>query len=141
MEPHKVRNTAEARSKIKRLEQRLAQLESELRRVRGEGSRASGAARLRLRGLEKVAKRQIARAQVTIKDSAARLSRVLADPRNRQEVAEQIARARVTLRKSFRRLSRSLAGSSKTVEREARLLARGLRAGIRAGSKAYRRKR
>ena len=139
MQPRKFRNTAETRSKIKRLEQRLAQLESELRRVRGEGSRASGAARLRLRGLEKVAKRQIARAQVTIKESAARLSRALADPRNRKEVAEQIARARVTLRKSFRRLS--LAGSSKTVEREARRLARGLRAGIRAGSKAYRRKR
>jgi ParB-like chromosome segregation protein Spo0J len=141
MERRGPRNTADARSTIKRLEQRLARLESELRRARGEGSRASGAARLRLRGLEQVAKKQIAQAQVTIKDSAARLSRALADPRNRKEVAEQIARARTTLRKSFRRLSRSLAGSSKTVEREARLLARGLRAGIRAGSKAYRRKR
>ncbi len=141
MERRNPRTTADARSRMKQLEHRLARLESELRRVRGEGSRASGAARIRLRGLEKAAKTQIARAQATLKDSAARLSRALADARKRKEVAEQIARAQVTLKKSFRRLSRTLAGSRKTVEREARLLARGLQAGIRAGSEAYRRKR
>ena len=110
MEPRSPRSTAGARSRIRQLEQRLARLESELKRARGQGSRASGATRLRLKGLEKVAKAQIARAQVT-------------------------------LRTSMRRLSRNLEGSRKTVESQVRLLTRGLKAGIRAGSAAYRRPR
>ena len=80
-------------------------------------------------------------AQATLKDSAARLSKALARARRRKEVAAQIARAQVTLRTSMRRLSRNLEGSRKTVESQVRLLTRGLKAGIRAGSAAYRRPR
>jgi chromosome segregation ATPase len=141
MEPRSPRNTAGARSRVRQLEQRLARLEGELKRARGEGSRVSGATRLRLKGLEKVAKAQIARAQATLKDSAARLSKALTRARRRKEVAAQIARAQATLRTSMRRLSRNLEGSRKTVESQVRLLTRGLKAGIRAGSAAYRRPR
>ena len=141
MEPRSPRSTSGARSRIRQLEQRLARLEVELKRARGQGNRVSGVTRLRLKGLEKVAKAQIARAQVTLKDSAVRLSRALARARQRKEVGAQIARAQVTLRKSIRRLGRNLEGSRKTVESQVRLLTRGLRAGIRAGSAAYRRRR
>ncbi len=141
MEPRTPRSTAGARSRIRQLEERLARLEGELKRARGADSRVSGAARLRLKGLEKVAKAQIARAQATLKDSAARLSQALARARRRKDVAAQMARAQATLRTSIRRMSRNLEGSRKTVEREVRLLTRGLKAGIRAGSAAYRRPR
>lgn len=142
MERHRPRAAAAgAQGKIKHLEERVARLEAELKRVRGEGARSSGAARARLAEIEKTVTAQIARAQATLKDSASRLSRALADVKKRREVTRQIARAQVTVRESLERLGRALAGSRQTLQREVGLLGRGLRAGVKAGSAAYRRRR
>jgi len=58
-----------------------------------------------------------------------------------ETVAERIAAARVTLGDSLTLVSRALSSSRERVEREVSVLARGLRAGVRASREVYRAKK
>ncbi len=125
------------RGKIRQIEERMARLEDYLKVLRVEASRSSGLARIRLKRLERRARVQVGRAQRTLKDSVSRLSQALAVAKTRDEVARHVARARARLEDSVQ----TLAQSTKGVKREMSLLGRGLKAGLRAGTEAYRRKR
>jgi len=57
-----------------------------------------------------------------------------------RRVAEQIARAQTTLKESLDSITRTLAASKGTVEHRASRLTRAVRAGVRAGTRAYRRR-
>ena len=96
-----------AQTRLKQLEARLADLESQLKSLRTQTSGSVGAARARLEGLERSAADQIARAQSALKDS-------------------------------LDSISRTLAASKDTVELRASRLTRAVRAGVRAGTRAYR---
>ena len=124
--------------KIRRIEERVARLESHLEVVRIEASRSRGMARLRLRRLERRARGQIARAQRTVKGSVTRLQRALAGAGTREEVARYAAGARATLEDALRRLNDTMADSSKGLNREVHVLGRSVKAGLRAGTAAYR---
>jgi len=129
------------RGKMRQIEERMARLEQHIEVLRVEGKRSSGLARIRLRRLERKARVQIARTRRRLKDSAARLSRALARADTREEIARHVAAARAALQDSLDRISRTLTESGKGLRKEAGLLTRGLRAGLRAGAEAYRRKR
>jgi len=55
-----------------------------------------------------------------------------------RRAAEQIARAQATLKESLDSISRTLAASKDTVGLKAGRLTRAVRAGVRAGTRAYR---
>ena len=129
------------RRKIKQIEERLAQLEDHLKVVRIEATRTSGRARIRLNRLERTASAQVTRAQERLKELVARLGQVLAGAKTREEVTRQVASARAALQDSLDRLGRTLAESTQSAKQEMGLLTRGLKAGLRAGSETYRRKR
>ena len=57
-----------------------------------------------------------------------------------RRAAEQIARAQTTLKESLDSITRTLAASKDTVELRAGRLTRAVRAGVRAGTRAYRRR-
>ena len=133
--------SAALRSKVRQMEERLARLEEHLNVLHVEATRSRGLARIRLKRLERTARVQIARAQRTLRDSVERLRRALAAAETREEVVRHVATARAALQDSLDRLSRTLAQSSESLKKEVGLLSRGLRAGIRAGTEAYRRKR
>jgi len=126
------------RSKIRQIEARMARLEDQVEVVRVEAARSRGIARIRLKRIESKARAQMARAQRTLTDSASRLSRALAGAKTRTEVARHVATARATLQDSFNQLGGALAQSTQSAQREMGLLKRGLKAAIRAGTKAYR---
>jgi hypothetical protein len=130
--------SAALRSKIRRIEARMARLENQVEAVRVEATRSRGIARGRLKRVERNARVQLARAQRTLKDSASRLSRALAGAKTTTEVARHVASARVTLQDSLDQLGGALAQSTRSVKQEMGSLRRGLKAGIRAGTEAYR---
>jgi len=133
--------SAALRGKMTQIEERMARLEEHIEVLRVEGRRAGGLSRIRLRRLERRARVQIARTRRALADSASRLSRALARADTREEVARHVATARAAFQDSLDRVSRTLTESSQGLKKEAGLLARGLKAGLRAGSEAYRRKR
>lgn len=57
-----------------------------------------------------------------------------------RRAAEQITRAQGTLKDSLDSITRTLAASKNTVESRASRLTRAVRAGMRAGTRAYRRR-
>jgi hypothetical protein len=57
-----------------------------------------------------------------------------------RRAAGQIARAQTTLKESLDAIARTLAASKDTVELKADRLTRAVRAGVRAGTRAYRRR-
>jgi len=57
-----------------------------------------------------------------------------------RRAADQIARAQTTLKESLDSITRSLTASKDTVELGASRLTRAVRAGVRAGTRAYRRR-
>jgi predicted nucleic acid-binding Zn-ribbon protein len=57
-----------------------------------------------------------------------------------RHAADQIARAQTTLKESLDSITRTLAASKDTVELKASRLTRAVRAGVRAGTRAYRRR-
>ena len=99
-----------AQTRLKALEARLAQLENQLKALRAETEGSVGAARVKLRRVERRA-------------------------------AGQIGRAQLTLKQSLDSISRTLATSGESVGDKASRLTRAVRAGVRAGSLAYRRSR
>ncbi|HET7874818.1 MAG TPA: hypothetical protein VFN71_04780 [Methylomirabilota bacterium] len=127
-------------TKIRQLEKRVAQLEASLKAALAERIRSRGQARVRVKKVEEAVAGQITRAQAALRDSADRLRRALRQARRRPEVRRQIARAQATVQDSLDRVGRSLAHSRRTLRREVGLLGRGLRAGLKAGTEAYRRK-
>jgi hypothetical protein len=133
--------SAALRSKMRQIEDRMARLEDHVGVLRVEARRTTGLSRIRLKRLERRARVQIARTRRAVRDSASRLSRALARADTREEVARHVAKARAAFQDSLDRVSRTLADSSKGLTKEAGLLARGLKVGLRAGSQAYRRKR
>ena len=58
-----------------------------------------------------------------------------------RHAAEQINRAQTTLKDSLDSITRTLAASKDTVEFKASRLTRAVRAGVRAGTRAFRRRR
>ena len=96
-----------AQTRLKQLETRLARLEEQLQTLRTEASGSVGAARAKLKSLERRA-------------------------------AVQINLAQTTLKHSLDSITRTLAASKDTVETKASRLTRAVRAGMRAGSQAYR---
>ena len=130
--------SAALRSKIRRVEARMAKLEDQVEVVRVEAARSQGIPRIRLKRVERKARVQMARAQRTLKDSASRLSRALAGAKTATDVARHLAAAGATLQDSLDQLGGALAQSTRSVKQEMRLLRRGLKAGIRAGTEAYR---
>ena len=130
--------SAALRSKIRRIEARMARLENQVEVVRVEAARARGMARIRLKRVERKARVQVARAQRTLKDSASRLSRALAGAKTSTEVARHVASARATLQDSLDQLGKALTESTRSVTQEIGLLRRGLKAAIRASTAAYR---
>jgi hypothetical protein len=133
--------SAALRGKIRQMEERLARLEEHLAVLRVEATRTKGLARIRLRRLERRARVQVARGRRALGDSVDRLGRALAAARTRDEVARHVASARAALQDTLDRAGRTLAESSRSLTREAGLISRGVRAGLRAGAAAYRRKR
>ena len=132
--------SAVLRSKIRQIEARIARLEDQVEVARVEAARSRGLSRIRLKRIEKKAGVQVARAQRTLKDSASRLSRALAGAKTTTEVARHIATARATLQDSLDQLGGALAQSTQSVQQEMGLLRRGLKAAIRAGTEAYRKR-
>jgi hypothetical protein len=130
--------SAALRSKIRRVEARMAKLEDQIEVVRVEAARSHGMSRIRLKRVENKARVQVARAQRALKDSAFRLSQALAGARTATEVARHIAAARATLQDSLDQLGGALTQSTRSVKQEMDLLKRGLKAAIRAGTEAYR---
>lgn len=133
--------SAVLRGKMRQIEERLGQLEDQIKALRVEATRTTGLARIKIERLERRATAQLARARTALAESAGRLHRALADAKTREDVARHVATARAALERSLDRLARTLADSGKSVKQEMGLLTRGLKAGIRAGSEAYRRKR
>jgi F0F1-type ATP synthase membrane subunit b/b' len=99
-----------AQTRLKELEARLAQLESQLKALRTETAGSVGAARVKLRRIERRA-------------------------------AVHITRAQRALKQSLDSISRTLTTSRESVGDKASRLTRAVRAGVRAGSLAYRRSR
>ena len=133
--------SAVVRSKMRQIEERLAQLEDQIKALRVEATRTTGLARIKIERLERRASTQLARARTALAASAGRLHRALADAKTREEMARHVTTARAALERSLDRLTRTLADSGKSVQQEMGALTRGLKAGLRAGSEAYRRKR
>ena len=129
------------RGKMRQIEDRMARLEDRVGVLRVEARRTTGLPRIRLKRLERKARVQIARTRRAVRASASRLSRALARAKTREEVARHVATARAAFQDSLDRASRTLAESGKGLTKEASVLARGLKAGLRAGSRAYRRQR
>jgi len=99
-----------AQTRLKELEARLAQLENQLKALRAETAGSVGAARVKLRRVERRAAGHISRAQRNLKQSLDSITRTLAT--SRESVGDRASR-----------------------------LTRAVRAGVRAGSLAYRRSR
>lgn len=106
-----------AQIRLKELETRLARLETQLKELRTETAGSVGAARVKLKRLEHQAAEQIGRAQVAFN------------------------RAQAAFTQSLDTISRTLATSRESVGDQADRLTRAVRAGVRAGSQAYRRQR
>lgn len=124
-------------AQITQLETRLAQVEADLARMQSTAARG-GLTRERLAGIEKAMAKQVARAQVGLKETVNRLSQTLLGARSRKEATRQIAQARRNVQESLDRLGRTLGESQKKVTHEVTLLTRGLKAGVKAGQAAYR---
>ncbi len=125
----------QARGKIRELEGRLLKLEGQLKVLQGQTRQARGQARVRLARLEKTAASQVARVQAALGLSTERITDVLHTGRRRVE--KLMRSVEPTLQKSLAQ-GRDLARASAV---EARLLSRGLRAGVKAGREAFRRSR
>jgi hypothetical protein len=124
-----------ARSQLKDLETRLTRLESQLTLLRSQARQASGTTRARLERLEQNAAAQVERVRRARGASSERMARALSS--GRLNVEKIMQRVEPSVAKSM-----SLSGELvRAATKEARLLGKGVRAGVRAGSEAFRRSR
>lgn len=133
--------SAALRGKIRQIGEGMTRLNEHLEVIRIEAARSRGLARIRLRRLERRTRAQVARAGATLRDCGSRLGRVPAVAKTRGAVERRVAGARVKLQDSLDRFGGTLAQSTMGARREIGLLRRGLEAGLRAGTEAYRHKR